>query len=192
MRKVLVVFSALLILVLGTSIVSAGAPVPNVQVYFSDPVWGSPDKASLDQCPPDPPGTVLDSLYVVAQNFDMWMSAIEYQVIYPPQIMWLSDNTGTGINIGSSPTGIATAWPLPQNAFVSFAANKVFFVYMCQLCYEGNNVPIIVVPHPVSGFLRAVRWPDNAVINGIGMTSLICPTIPVEETTWGNIKALYE
>jgi hypothetical protein len=124
----------------------------------------------------------------------MWMQAVEYQVLYPPQIMWLADNTGTGINIGTSPTGIATAWPLPQNAFSSFAVNKVLFIYMCQLCYEGNNIPIVVVPNPtaISGQVQAIRWPDGGTVYGVGMTSLICPTVPVEETTWGNIKALYE
>jgi hypothetical protein len=123
----------------------------------------------------------------------MWMIAVEYQVLYPFQIIWLSDNTG-GIDIGSSPVGIATSWPLPQNAFSPFAVNKVFFLYNCQLCYEGNNIPIDVVPSPtaISGQIQAVRWPDNVVFAAVGMRSLICPTIPVEETTWGNIKALYE
>ncbi len=189
MKKVLVIFSAMMLLTLGASWVHAGGPIPNVQVYFTSD-WGTYGQAQIPECPPNPPGTVLDSLYVVANNFGMWMSAIEYQVIYPPQIMWLSDYTG-GLDIGTSPTGIATAWPLPQNAFVPFAVNKVLFIYLCQLCYEGTNIPIDVVPHPDSGLLRAVRWPDNFIVHAIGMRSLICPTIPVEETTWGNIKALY-
>jgi len=189
MRKVLVAFSALLILALGASIVSA--QVPNVQVFFTSD-YGAYGKTSLDQCPPGAPGTVLDSMYVVASNFGCYISAIEYQVLYPPQIYFLGDDTGTGLNIGTSPTGIATAWPFPQNAFVPYAVNKVKFLYMCQLCYDGSDIPIVVGPNPGSGFLRYTQWPDNTLINAVGMTSLICPTVPVEETTWGNIKALYE
>jgi hypothetical protein len=188
MRKVLIIFFALLILGLGASISSA--QIPNVQVFFTSD-WGTYGATHLDSCPPDPPGTVFDSLYVVASNFNMWMSAIEYQVIYPPAIMFLSDNNG-GLNIGTSPTGISTAWPLPQNAYVPLSVNKVYFIYMCQRCYEGTNIPINVVPNPTTGLLQAVRWPDNITVPAIGMVSLICPTVPTEETTWGNIKALYE
>jgi hypothetical protein len=192
MRKVLVVFSALLLLTLGASMVNAGGPIPNVGVYFTSD-WGTYGHTALPECPPDPPGTVFDSLYVVANNFNMWMIGAEYQVLYPPQIIWLADNTG-GINIGASPTGIATTWPIPQNAFVPFAVNKVYFIYNCQLCYEGVNAPIVVVANPasISGQVQAVSWPGILVTFGIGMTSLICPTIPVEETTWGNIKAMYQ
>ena len=183
MRKVLLVFSALLIISLGTSIVSA--QTPNVQVHFNE-YFG---QSHLGQCPPDPLLTKIDSFYVVANNFNMWMSAIEYQINFPMQIVPLGDNTG-GLNIGSSSTGIATSWPFPINAFSPVLVNKVTFLYNCQLCFT-QDIPIVVVPHSVTGFIRAVRWPDNAVINGVGMTSLICPTVPAEETTWGNIKALY-
>lgn len=187
MRKVLVVFSALVILALGTSIVSA-QPIPNIQVYFTSE-WGTHGITAIEECP----GVgVLDTIYVVASNFNMWMSAAEYKVEYPPEVVWIADNTG-GIDIGSSPVGIATTWPLPQNAFVPFAVNKVYVIYDCVGC-PRTDIPILVVPNPaaISGQVQAVRWPDNALIFGIGMISLICPTVPVEETTWGNIKALYE
>jgi len=190
MKKLVVSFLAVLLMALGVAWVSAAGPVPNVQVYFTSD-YGAYGKAQIPECPPNPPGTVFDSLYVVANNFNCYISAIEYQVSYPPQIIWLGDDTGTGLNIGSSPTGIATAWPFPQNAFVPYAVNKVKFIYNCQLCYDGNNIPITVLPNPGSGYLRFTQWPSNTLINAIGMVSLICPTIPVEETTWGNIKAIY-
>ncbi|NIM20512.1 MAG: hypothetical protein GTO51_09825 [Candidatus Latescibacteria bacterium] len=181
MRRVLIVVAALLIMSLGTSIVSA--QVPYVEFVFSHR-GGSAD------CPPDPPGTVLDSAFVVANNFGMWMSAIEYGVSYPPEIIFLSDNT-TGLNIGSSDVGISTAWPLPQNAFDPLIVNEVKFLWNCQGCPE-TNIPIPVGPNTATGFLQAVRWPDNGLVSAVGMTSLICSTIPIEETTWGNIKALYK
>jgi hypothetical protein len=184
MRKVLFVFSALLIISLGTSIVSA--QTPNVQVFF-DEYFG---QTHLDQCPPDAPMTKIDSFYVVASNFNMWVSAIEYGIVYPPQIMFIGDYSG-GLDIGNSMAGIASSWPFPINGYNPVLVNKVTFMYNCQLCFEGMNIPIIVIPHPLTGFVRAVRWPDNGLVNGVGMTSLICPTVPAEETTWGNIKALY-
>jgi hypothetical protein len=125
----------------------------------------------------------------VASNFGMWMSAIEYGIIYPPQLLFIGDDTG-GLDIGNSASGIATSWPFPINAFSPVLVNKIKFFYLCQLCYE-TDIPIVVVQHPITGFLRAVRWPDNVLFNGVGLTSLICPTVPAEETTWGNIKALY-
>lgn len=185
MRKVLIISTALLILVLGASISSA--QIPNVQVYFTSD-YGTYGHTHLDSCPDVPGG--LDSLYVVASNFGMWMSAIEYKVVYPWIFTWLTDNTG-GLDIGASPTGITSAWTFPLNAFFPVSVNKVYFLYNCQKCYEGTDIPIDVVPHPETGFVRAVRWPDDATVNAIGMRSLICPTIPTEETTWGTIKALY-
>jgi hypothetical protein len=187
MRKVLVVVSALLILALGTSITSAQTPIPNLQVYFTSD-WGTYGAAQLQTCP----GFVVGTIYVVANNFNMWMSAAEYQVLYPPEVIWVADNTG-GIDIGSSPAGIATSWALPQNAFVPFAVNTVTVLYNCAGC-PTTDIPIVIVPNPgsISGQVQAVRWPDNSLIPAIGMTSLICPTVPAEETTWGSIKALYE
>lgn len=187
MRKVLVLITALLVMALGATIVSA--QVPNMQVYFTSD-WGTYGATSLETCP----GPVLGTLYVVASNFDMWMIGAEYQVLYPPEITWIADDTGTGsISIGSSPVGIATTWPTPQNAFVPFAVNTVTVLYNCTGC-PRNDIPIDVVPNPsaISGQVQAVRWPDTALIYAVGMESLICPTVPVEETTWGSIKALYE
>jgi hypothetical protein len=122
----------------------------------------------------------------------MWMIGAEYKVEYPPEMIWLADNTG-GIDIGSSDIGIATTWPLPQNAFVPFAVNEVTVLFNCEGC-PRTDIPILVVPNPTapSGQVQAVRWPDVALIPAIGMLSYICPTVPAEETSWGGVKALYQ
>jgi hypothetical protein len=188
MRKVLLVFSALLIISLGTSIVSA--QTPNVQVFF-DEYFG---KTHLDQCPVDPPGTVIGNAYVVASNFNVWISAIEYAIQYPPQLIFAGDNTG-GLDIGQSAAnglngGIATSWPFPINGYSPVLVNTVSFIFNCQLCFT-QDIPIVVVNHEQTGFIRIATWPDNILVNGVGMKSLICPTVPAEDTTWGSIKALY-
>lgn len=188
MKKVLVILSAILLLTAGASLVNAGGPIPNIQVYFTSE-WGAYGSTTLEECP----GIgVVGTVYIVASNFDMWMSAVEYKVQYPPYVVWLADNTG-GIDIGQSPTGIATSWPLPQNAFTPFAVNKATIMYNCEGC-PCPNICFTVLPNPssISGKIQAVRWPDGALVQGIiGMVSYICPTVPAEETTWGNIKALY-
>jgi hypothetical protein len=186
MRKVLVILSALALLTVGTSLVQA--QFPNVQVYFTSE-WDAYGKTTLEECP----GIgVIGTIYVVASNFNMWMSSIEYKVQYPPYVVFLADNTG-GIDIGSSDIGIATAWPLPQNAFVPLAVNKPTIMYNCEGC-PCPNICFTVLPNPSapSGQVQAVRWPDNALIPGIGMVSYICPTVPAEDTSWGQIKALYD
>ena len=172
---------ALLVVVLLVGAVVAGAQVPNAEFHFKHAGEAALVCGGMG---------VLDTAFVVVNNFSMWMSAIEYQVIYPPEMLFLADNTG-GLNIGNSMMGIATSWPFPINAYSSAIVNTVIFVWQCDGC-PRTNIPVPVAPHPLTGFLRTVRWPDNALIQGIGMTSLICPTIPVEETTWGNIKELYK
>lgn len=190
MRKVLVVVSALLVLALGASIVSA--QIPNVQVYFTSD-WGTYGAAHLDQCPAGTVGT----LYVVANNFNMWMSAIEFY-IEMPALLGMSviaesyPNDGLAIGTSYISPGVAIAWPLPQNAYSPCLVAEITVLYGGVCCDEGENIPIIVHPHGDTGLVRAVRWPDNGTVLGVGQTSLICPTVPAEETTWGNIKALYE
>ena len=177
----------LLVTCFGVSIVTS--QTPSVQVFF-EYNGGNYSGMHLDQCPPDPPGTVIDSFYVIANNFNMWISAIEYSIDFPQQLLFIAQHSG-GLDIGTVITGIATAWPFPINGFEQVCVNKVTFLYMCHACNE-IYIPIIVKTHPTTGFIRAVRWPDNIFVNGIGMISFICSVWPVEETTWGKVKALYQ
>jgi hypothetical protein len=197
MKKVLVVVFAV---VLGVFAVQASAQLPNVGVYFHHDGWGGYSQMAAD-CPAAPAGTVVDQAYVVANNFNMWVVGIEYMIEYPVEVTWNADIIVSGqLKIGQSPTGIAITWQLPQNGFAQLLCQEVLFTWMCEEGYCGpdpmpNNIPWVVVPSPysVSGQVQAVRWPDNGLVTGVGLTSLICPwTIPTEETTWGGIKAMYK
>jgi hypothetical protein len=189
MKKILVVVFAIAV-VFATA---ASAQTPYVAVYFDDTY-----QTMTADCPDAPPGTVPDSAYVVTHNWNMWVNAIEYAIAYPPQIFWTGDQIAPGIlAIGQSDVtlgGIGMTWPLPANGFGSLFLQKFFFFWMCEGCDGNWDSPITVVPYPQSGQVRAVRWPDLAIFQGVGLTSLICPSpgIPVEEKTWGGIKALYE
>lgn len=178
------------------AIVSAGAvsaQTPFVQVYFD---YGSgADPTGV--CPSAPIGTVIDEVTVIAHNFNMWMTAIEYQIDYGPVLSFLADNVDpSALVIGSSPAGISIAWPIPQNAFGAFVTQTATVVWMCDDCGLWPDTPFPqVLGHPFysTGYIvEATRWPDVVIITGIGMASTICPVIiPVEDTTWGQLKSLY-
>lgn len=169
---------------------SASAQVPYVQAYFDE----LHTVTVLDQCPTEPIGR----LYIVAHNWGIFMSAIEYQIVYPPQITFLGDfiDEENILSIGQSPTGIALAWKnIPGLAFESLRLQEVSVAYTCTACND-QDITITVVKHPASDptqpnyLVRAVDfWLSE--FWGVGMASVICPTVPVEEATWGGIKALY-
>jgi hypothetical protein len=186
MKRVLVVVFAVAI---GLSAIHASAQVPNVTIYFDKNM-----SIAGKNCPAAPLGTILDSCYVVANNFNMWMNAIEYYIDYPPQVSFFGDFFPPDrLTIGSSGVypGVGVSWPLPANSFGALVIQKAKFIWMCDNC-ETKNIHWTVLPYGTQPTVRAVRWPDLVIVPGVGMTSLICPLTPVEETTWGGIKAMYE
>jgi hypothetical protein len=200
MKKTLVVVVAIAI-ALSASLASAQTPF--VAVTFDN---GYTQMDAL--CPPDPSGTVFADLYVVAHNFNMWVSAIEYQISLPPSLLFLGDFIGDNqLSIGASVTGIGISWPLPANGFEALRCQRISILWQCQnvgtveepACVLADGVTafndhlIHVLPYPTSGKIRAIRWPDEVEVLAIGLSSVICgDVIPVEETTWGGIKALYD
>lgn len=182
MKRVFVIVVALGILAVGAQMASA-QPQPYVMLYFDD---------LYTQGSADCPGVAPDSAYIVAKNFNMFLQAIEYQVLYPPEMVWIGDVVDPALAIGNTRDGIAESWPIPRNAFEPCRVAKVIFMWNCVGGCPIKNIPITIVPHPETFKLRALRWPDLVEITAIGMTSLVCATIPVEESSWGQIKALYK
>jgi hypothetical protein len=180
--------------------------VPNVQIFFE----GNPATKVFHTTESDcyPPGT-FQNLYVVMNNWNMWVQAVEFSVDYPPALFWAADEAPINtLVIGSSPSdfpngygtgGIAIAWQFPQNAYEPLLAitAKTIWTGSCW-CPDGPS------PLRVRGYAYnnagnggnvdpvAVRWPDFAELPGIGMMSLVCSNPPATAvTTWGRIKALY-
>ena len=189
MKKILVVVFAVVVM-LGAAQVNA--QVPYVQVYF-DEAWQTP---VLESCPDLPPGTEVSTIYVVAHNFNMWMNGIEYMINYPTELTWLGDSIGPDrLSIGNSPSGIGVTWPVPGNGFGGLLVQTANVLWMCEGC-SSNDITITVVRHPFTPWpethlVRAVRWPDLGIVQGVGMAAAVCLIIPVQETTWGGIKAQY-
>jgi hypothetical protein len=181
MKKVLAVFAAITLLAFAAPMVSA--QTPNVQMFFDGGYGSQTYTCSVGQ---------FGQGYVVAKNFNMFLVGIEYAIDYPAGITWIGETYASDLQIGNTKLadgGISQVFSLPQNGFFPILLATVTF--RCDAC--NPDTPLAVVPNPVSGYLRATRYPDNAFVYGIGMTSIFCPTnVPVENTTWGGVKALYD
>lgn len=197
MKRILVVVCAVAI---GFSAITASAQVPNIGVFFDENLqfmWAD--------CPP---GGGLDTAYVAAHNLDMWVGSLEYAIEYPPYMTWISDivpnlatpeNPDGVLKIGMSPVGmggIGIVYPIPRNGFVGLLTQLILFNWNCDGCDPGPppgmDYQQVLVVSPPYGALRAVRWPDSFEVPMVGMASDICSgVIPVQENTWGGIKALY-
>jgi hypothetical protein len=183
MKARLILLNAIMFLALFVTLVFG--QIPTLTIYFD---------AQLTQghqpCPNPPDSLVEDSLYVVAENFNTWFSAMEYQIQFPPQMEFIEDVTG-GLDIGTSATGIATAWPVYMIGPERPVINKVKFRWNCQATPIGE-IPVPIVPHPLTGHIRGVNWWNNDFIYAVGTSGWISQEeVPVEETTWGRIKSLY-
>jgi hypothetical protein len=171
--------------VLAVSLMAVGAQAqmsPTVGVFF--------DQSFAQMAEDCPSGGGIDSAFVVAMNFNTFVSGIEYSINYPTTMTWVSDYGTPPVTIGSTPTGISEGFALPQNGFSPIIVAKILFLWNCAGCVVTDD-PIIVSAHPISGFVRATDFPNYDFINAVGMTSLVCATVPTEETSWGRIKSLY-
>ncbi len=201
----------LLIGVFAFLIVFAAVPDGNaqpacLQVYFDQDLT----ETVAPSCPDGPPGSVVGELYIVAHGFDAWLSAIEFRLALPSELIWLGDVWDQShLALGSSPTGIAIAFPLPVSAHAPVQVLKVIVLWMCQGCQiavedcASVNMLVCMDVYPSSGLMRAVTWPDQRLIQATSGTAIICPLaygnnptcpelpVPVDETTWGRIKAQY-
>jgi len=55
-----------------------------------------------------------------------------------------------------------------------------------------DDFPLVMGPHPETGFLRATYYPNNYYFYPVGLTSILCPVeTATEEESWGAIKSLY-
>jgi hypothetical protein len=134
-------------------------------------------------------------MYVVAGNFNMAMSSIEYSVELDPAFLgFLGDIIDIGVAEGWSPSGVRISYDPPLDAAGTVVVEGVFVIWVwSQGGCPNVNIPVRVLPHPSSGKIQAVRWPDLTAVEAVGRSATICPeaSIPVEDTTWGTIKGLY-
>jgi hypothetical protein len=161
--------------VLGAVVLCLGAAPATGQTgtltaYF-DPAWTQ----RTAECP----GPVVGSIYIVAENWNYFLSGIEFKVEYPPCMMWLADLDIPPVTIGSSPNGVSIGWPLPQNGFFPIQVMRALVLWNCTGCNTPNQ-RITVVGHPVSGLVQVARFPDYALVEGRGRASVVCPDVALD------------
>jgi len=176
---------------------SAIAQVPNIQVYF-DPAHTQ----AQTMCPGTPPfsGPPVE-LYVVMNNWNMTITGVDFSIAYPPQLQWIADNLPdplTSVMLGSSPLGIAIGYAncCPQDGYQAVEVLRPVVLWGVCDCNQAppGGYPVVVGGYTALGKTQpsAIRKEDSAEIAGVGMTSLICPgIIATEQSTWGQVKALY-
>jgi hypothetical protein len=173
---------------------AAIAQVPYVQVYF-DPALTQTQAVCPGTPPLQPPP---DELHVVYVNWNMNLSEVEFSISYPPVLVWVGDqlvDPNTQTSLGASPGGIAiaTANCCPFNGFAPVEVLRPLVLWGQCDCNQGPQ-PLVVGGYTPFGKVNpsAVRREDFQEFEGVGMTSLICPgPIATEQSTWGQVKALY-
>jgi hypothetical protein len=195
MKKVLAVVIAVAFISIG--VVNSNAQVPNVQIYFDDLL-----QATQGDCGDHFFGEP-DELNVVMNNFNTFVSTIEFAVFFGPgPVTYLGDLHVPAMSLflgtsyqdgpGGLPDGVTITYQLPQNAFDPFICMRLGIAWFCDDCLAQPVQPINVVPHEGTGKVQAVEWQTFNLIDGVGMSSAVCPGIvSTEESSWGQIKALY-
>ena len=134
-----------------TSIAVAG--IPTVTIYFDEALTVQ----SVDRLSPG-----QHTLYVVAEYFDAYLTAIEYKIDYPAGMTWIRDVDLPVVKIGATPDGIAQAWGTPIDAFVPVVIAKAV------VQWDGTRGVLEIKPHPKTGFIRATAAPDHHIIEAKG------------------------
>jgi hypothetical protein len=178
-----VIATGFALVLLALLIAPASAQTGYVAVYFNEGM-------SIEQKNCQGVG-VFDTLTIGMVNWNMFISGVQFRVLYPAQMVHVADFNFPPVTQGSTPAGFATGFGLPQNGFSRVFVTNVLVIWTCDVC-TSTNVPVPVVGHPLLGnTVTATQWPANNKVNGIGLTALLCATVPTEETTWGKVKSLY-
>ena len=168
--------------------------IPSIGMYFSyDPT--NPGQAHYY---PYPGETFAGFIYV--HNWGCFMTAAEFMVEIPPSaIIYNGFELPEGsLNLGDPQAGISITWWPPQSdaeePYHLVCTINFFAAEGCLSLEQGNvvDLPIRILPHPVTGEILGSCWPDNILFELVGETSIICPlTIGTEEKSWGAIKSLF-
>ena len=202
--KVLI-FALAVLAIIGASFASAQI-VPYVGVFSERAAWDPPPPG---QPPPDngfigdgtaehftPPGVAgqVDSFYVIAYNLNCLVTGIEWQIVFPSAMTFITDIDTQPVLFGDSQAGAAMGWAIPQDGFQAINVATVIFQWNITSCGgPRKNLDVPVVGHPLFAPVpRNTCFNDPLIYDDVGLTALICATVPVEESTWGKVKALYK
>lgn len=165
------------------------AQVPRLTPFFNATGTWSTHCEYCDKYHPGPDYPL--TVYFILSDFNAWIAAVEFSVDYPPYVTWLGDGPTPPVAIGSTPTGISMAWGTPQNGFGPFVVLQANIIYHAR-CYHGE-LRVQVQPHPDTGDLAAISYGNDSLVDLEGGYAKFCSrTVPVENRSWGAIKAIYQ
>lgn len=179
------VFGVVFLTLLVSIGVASAQTQPFIAVYFDQTF----QTEAVDPCP----GIgVFDTLYVEFVNANTFVSGVEFSINYPPELSHVSDINATGsVVLGTTWGGFSMSWSTPQNGFGgAIDVCQVIVMWNCSGC-ATTDIALPVVAHPFTGFLGYTDFPNFQLFPAVGLTSLICPTVPTQDTTWGKLKSLY-
>ncbi|HSG29717.1 MAG TPA: hypothetical protein VLA34_14650 [Candidatus Krumholzibacterium sp.] len=183
MKKVIL---ALAILSMVTGIATA---CPILGLYNSGNFWVNPEGAFIP--------FHLD-LYLVHSEY--YFTAVEYQLKTPWDlthqkfvILNVEYPDNHSVELGSAFDGHSLAfWP-PCTGYPEGCDLLARFTCMTTVpCDQMWDFPVIVGPHPITGYVRGTYWPDNEMTSIHGASAIICAkAVPVESTSWGAMKSMF-
>ena len=185
MKTLTALFFTTLILTVASGTANANpVPGPFIKVYFDEGLL-------YDQT--DCPGPRLDTLYVVAEYFGSYIGGVEYWIWYPSSMTFVADIVpySDPVITGQSNYGIKITYtsPIIGNPY-TVVLQHVLVQWNCGGCDFCRQI-VEVAPNLWTGYLKIFRWPDMTGVIVEGETSVVCPCVGTQQTTWGNVKALY-
>lgn len=135
---------------------------------------------------------VLDTLCVVAWSPTCQVYGVEFAIDYPPAVTVVSETFATPTAFGTTSTGVSMLFPTLQGPG-SVTLAEVVVMWNCDHCQGYFGQAITVIPHPGTNFLGLTSCGFLTVLEPLqGLQTTICAIVPVEETNWGRVKALYQ
>jgi hypothetical protein len=138
--------------------------------------------------------------YFVVHVLTTGATGSQYRAVVPQCMkatgaMYLSDTNMFGVTIGNSQTGVAVAYPSCLVGPIHTQTISVFAMGTTPACCRwyvdgdpntGSSVPLIAD-------CAYLVWPGPMGGQGIINSNPTCNCdVPNEDTTWGQVKALYE
>ena len=142
-KPVTTVLVALLLIASSFTILSAQTPF--VAVYFDNAL-----QFETATCPLAPPGTVVQQIFVAAVNFNSFITGIEFQVNYPPELQWIGESYPfpAAVAVGTTATGLEIGFGLPApNGNNAIIVAVVTVLWQCGGCAVTADVPVTVGPN---------------------------------------------
>ncbi|MCK4773632.1 MAG: hypothetical protein KAT30_02560 [Candidatus Krumholzibacteria bacterium] len=176
-------------LVLGASMAIAQPDVGTIDV-FSDP--------GLADCNFTDSGPVLITVYVAATNSADGTSAAQWKMVIPSTWTFFGQVSPYPTVVGNVLEGISIGYGqcLSGDAFLILTVNMLGD----GLSPTCSHISIVPDPDAPSGQIEIVdcqlplpeKWLSDAAGQGVVNGDGSCPcNVPVQDTTWGGIKALY-